>query len=63
MHSPGTCSNMQCVCVSRLIELEEGMDALDAAIQYKNDAINSRQVELRQSQILSKVGCSQNGSN
>ncbi|KAK7099081.1 hypothetical protein V1264_003272 [Littorina saxatilis] len=38
----------------RLIELEEGMDALDAAIQYKNDAINSRQMELRQSQILSQ---------
>ncbi|KAL8561687.1 hypothetical protein ACOMHN_054984 [Nucella lapillus] len=38
----------------RLIELEEGMDALDAAIQYKNDNINSRQMELRQSQILAK---------
>ncbi|XP_076451061.1 kinesin-like protein KIF27 [Babylonia areolata] len=38
----------------RLIELEEGMEALDAAIQYKNDSINSRQVEIRQSQILAK---------
>nr|KAG5694021.1 hypothetical protein BaRGS_002475 [Batillaria attramentaria] len=38
----------------RLIELDEAMDALDAAIQYKNDTINSRQAELRQSQILSK---------
>ena len=51
-----------CVAVCRLIELEEGMDALDAAIQYKNDTINSRQVELRQSQILSKVSLAENGN-
>ncbi|XP_052067157.1 kinesin-like protein KIF27 isoform X4 [Mytilus californianus] len=38
----------------RIIELDEGIDALDAAIEYKTDAINSRQLELRHSQILSK---------
>lgn len=31
------------------------MEALDAAIQYKNETISSRQMELRHSQILAKV--------
>lgn len=34
----------------RLIELEEAIDALDAAIEYRTDVIRSRQIELRQSQ-------------
>ncbi|KAL5007730.1 hypothetical protein ScPMuIL_016536 [Solemya velum] len=32
----------------RLIELDEAIDALDAAIEYRTDMIRSRQVELRQ---------------
>ena len=39
---------------SRLIELEEGIEALDAAIEYKTDVIHSRQLEVRQSQALAQ---------
>ena len=38
----------------RLIELEEGIEALDAAIEYKTDVIHSRQLEVRQSQALAQ---------
>ncbi|XP_061178029.1 kinesin-like protein KIF27 isoform X2 [Saccostrea echinata] len=38
----------------RLIELDEAIEALDAAIEYKNDHINSKQLELRHSQVLSQ---------
>ena len=31
----------------RLIELDEGVDALDAAIDFKNEVIASRQQELK----------------
>ena len=39
---------------TRLIELEEGIEALDAAIEYKTDVIHSRQLEVRQSQALAQ---------
>ncbi|XP_033751505.1 LOW QUALITY PROTEIN: kinesin-like protein KIF27 [Pecten maximus] len=38
----------------RMIELDEAIDALDAAIDYKNENINSRQLEIRHSQMLSQ---------
>ncbi|KAK3104146.1 hypothetical protein FSP39_024813, partial [Pinctada imbricata] len=38
----------------RMIELDEAIDALDAAIEYKNDSIKSKQLELRHSQMLSQ---------
>lgn len=38
-----------------MIELDEAIEALEAAIEYKNDNINSRKLELRHSQILSQV--------
>ncbi|XP_078332437.1 kinesin-like protein KIF27 isoform X3 [Crassostrea virginica] len=38
----------------RMIELDEAIEALEAAIEYKNDNINSRKLELRHSQILSQ---------
>lgn len=38
-----------------MIELDEAIEALDAAIEYKNDNINSKKLELRHSQILSQV--------
>ena len=41
--------------VCRMIELDEAIEALEAAIEYKNDNINSRKLELRHSQILSQV--------
>ena len=40
----------------RLIELDEAIEALDSAIEFKNYNINSKQLELRHSQILSQVG-------
>lgn len=41
--------------ICRMIELDEAIEALDAAIEYKNDNINSKKLELRHSQILSQV--------
>uniref|UniRef100_K1PAX1 Kinesin-like protein KIF27 n=1 Tax=Magallana gigas TaxID=29159 RepID=K1PAX1_MAGGI len=38
----------------RMIELDEAIEALDAAIEYKNDNISSKKLELRHSQILSQ---------
>ncbi|XP_021353306.1 kinesin-like protein KIF27 [Mizuhopecten yessoensis] len=38
----------------RMIELDEAIDALDAAIDYKNENINSKQLEIRHSQMLSQ---------
>ncbi|XP_046330087.2 kinesin-like protein KIF27 isoform X1 [Haliotis rufescens] len=35
----------------RLIELDEAIEALDAAIEYKNESIHNRQAEIRHSQI------------
>ncbi|XP_071484846.1 kinesin-like protein KIF27 [Diadema antillarum] len=35
----------------RLIELDEGVDALDAAIEYKNEVIASRKKELRRNDL------------
>lgn len=37
----------------RLIEMDEAIEALDAAIQYKDETIHIRQAELRQSQQAS----------
>lgn len=37
-----------------MIELDEAIEALDAAIEYKNDNISSKKLELRHSQILSQ---------
>lgn len=47
------CFYMYFIC--RMIELDEAIEALDAAIEYKNDNINSKKLELRHSQILSQV--------
>lgn len=38
-----------------MLELDEAIEALDAAIEYKNDNISSKKLELRHSQILSQV--------
>ena len=38
-----------------MIELDEGIDALDAALEYKTDMIHSRQLEVRHSQVLAQV--------
>ena len=35
----------------RLIELDEGIDALEAAIEFKNEAIAHRQKELRSTEL------------
>ena len=35
-----------------MIELDEGIEALDAAIEYKTEVIQSRQLEVRHSQAL-----------
>lgn len=37
---------------SRLIELDEGIDALEAAIEFKNDGIAKKQNELDNGQLL-----------
>lgn len=39
----------------RLIELDEGIETLDAAIEYRTDNIHSRQLEVRQSQAVAQV--------
>ncbi len=39
----------------RLFEIDEGIDALDAAIEFKNEAIANRREELRKSSLLIKV--------
>lgn len=44
-----------CTFICRMIELDEAIEALDAAIEYKNDNISSKKLELRHSQILSQV--------
>lgn len=38
--------------LSRLIELDEGIDALEAAIEFKNDGIATRQKELDSGKLL-----------
>ncbi|XP_074659817.1 kinesin-like protein KIF27 [Tubulanus polymorphus] len=38
----------------RLIELDEAIEALDAAIEYKNDTIQNQRDDIRRSQILSQ---------
>ena len=40
------------VFCSRLIELDEGIDALEAAIEFKNDGIANKQKELDSGQLL-----------
>lgn len=45
-----------CTCYTyRLLELDEGIEALDAAIEYRSDTIKSRQLEVRHSQAIAKV--------
>lgn len=39
-----------------MIELDEGIEALDAAIEYRSDTIHSKQLEVRHSQMLAQVG-------
>ena len=39
----------------RLIELEEAVEELNAAVEYKNKAIESQQMELRQSWFMTQV--------
>ncbi|XP_045174185.2 kinesin-like protein KIF27 isoform X3 [Mercenaria mercenaria] len=38
----------------RLIELDEGIEALDAAIEYRSETIRSKQLEVRHSQALAQ---------
>lgn len=38
--------------LSRLIELDEGIDALEAAIEFKNDAIATQQKDLDSGKLL-----------
>ena len=38
-----------------MIEIEEGIEALDAAIEYKNEAISSAREHIRRSASISKV--------
>jgi hypothetical protein len=38
-----------------LIEIEEALDALEAAIEYKNESIHSRKEDLRKSAMYSSV--------
>ena len=40
---------------NRLLELDEGIEALDAAIEYRTDSITNRQLEVRHSQTLLRV--------
>ena len=40
----------------RMIEIEEGLDALYAAIDYKTESINSKKEEIRQSASMAVVG-------
>ena len=39
----------------RLLELDEGIEALDAAIEYRTESITSRQLEVTHSQSLLRV--------
>lgn len=41
--------------LSRLIEIEEAIDGLEAAIDYRNETIMHRQQELRKSVAISEV--------
>lgn len=41
--------------VVRMLELSEAVEALDAAIEYKNDIIAGKEAEIRRSQVLSQV--------
>lgn len=38
-----------------MLELSEAVEALDAAIEYKNDIIAGKEAEIRRSQVLSQV--------
>ena len=40
------------LCFSSLIELDEGIEALDAAIEFKNDTIASQQQQLQINETL-----------
>lgn len=40
---------------TRLLELDEGIEALDAAIEYRSENIQSRQLEVRHSQAIAQV--------
>ncbi len=44
-----------CVFRIRLIEMDEALETLDAAIEYKNESIQNRQENLRKSVLLSQV--------
>ena len=39
----------------RILELDEGIEALDAAIDYRSDNIRSKQLEVRHSQAIAQV--------
>ena len=41
--------------LTRLIEIEEAIDGLEAAIDYRNETIMHRQQELRKSVAISQV--------
>ena len=43
------------VLTFRLIEMDEALETLDAAIEYKNESIQNRQHNLRKSVLLSQV--------
>lgn len=39
----------------RLLQLAEAIEAVDAAIEFKNDIIAGKEAEIRRSQVLSQV--------
>ena len=43
------------VLTFRLIEMDEALETLDAAIEYKNESIQNRQHNLRKSVLFSQV--------
>ena len=43
------------IVLCRLIELDEAIEALDAAIEYKTESIKAKQDHLRKSSLLTKV--------
>ena len=48
--------NTKLYLLCRMIEVDEALEALDAAIEYKNEAITSRQQAIRRSALLTTVG-------
>ena len=50
-----TSINASCTCSRRLIEIEEAIETLDAAIEFKNETISSAREQLRRSAATAQV--------